>query len=99
MSGLTSLQQLQIIECQGLASLPRGMMSSLASLENLVVDGCPGIKSLPQDTKGLTTLMGLRIRRCPDLERRCEAGQGEDWHLISHIPTLMIGLSAACIIW
>jgi hypothetical protein len=61
MSGLTSLQQLQIIECQGLASLPRGMMSSLASLENLVVDGCPGIKSLPQDTKGLTTLMGLRI--------------------------------------
>ncbi|PWZ29473.1 putative disease resistance protein RGA1 [Zea mays] len=90
MSGLTSLQELLISDCPGLTSLPQGMMSGLASLEKLIVSDCPGIKFLPQDIKGLTTLMELRIRRCPDLERRCETGKGEDWHLISHIPNLRI---------
>jgi leucine-rich repeat protein SHOC2 len=79
-----------ISDCPGLTSLPQGMMSGLVSLEKLIVSDCPGIKFLPQDIKGLTTLMELWIRRCPDLEKRCETGKGEDWHLISHIPNLRI---------
>ncbi|CAD6255026.1 unnamed protein product [Miscanthus lutarioriparius] len=99
--GLTSLQELWISDCPGVASLPQGV-KCLSSLELINVNGCPGIKSLPEDIKSLTTLMELRIHRCPNLERLCERGKGEDWHLISHIPNLRIWRCAAAfhgIIW
>jgi hypothetical protein len=47
---------------------------------------------LPEWIKGLTALRKLCIHGCPEeLERRCERGKGEDWHLISHIRDIRIG--------
>jgi hypothetical protein len=58
----------------------------------LTIEDCPGITSLPEWIKGLTALRKLCIHGCPEeLERRCERGKGEDWHLISHIRDIRIG--------
>ncbi|KAL6595667.1 hypothetical protein ACP70R_048007 [Stipagrostis hirtigluma subsp. patula] len=87
---LRSLRYFRIVGLSGLTCLPQSM-GRLASLGELYIEGCPGIKSLPEWTQGLTALQGLHIWDCPDLERRCERGKGEDWHLISHIPHPFIG--------
>jgi hypothetical protein len=66
-------------------------MSGLSSLAELGIGDCPGITSLPEWIKGLTALRSLWIRGCPEVERRCERGKGEDRHLISHIRDIRIG--------
>jgi hypothetical protein len=66
-------------------------MCSLSSLVELTINNCPGITSLPEWIKGLTALRLLRIIGCPEVERQCERGKGEDWHLISHIRDIRIG--------
>ncbi|CAO2140681.1 unnamed protein product [Urochloa humidicola] len=86
---LQSLCKFSISGLSGLTCLPQSMCG-LTSLEELSIYNCPGIKSLPEGIKGLTALQRLWISRCPDLERRCERGKGEDWHLISHISHLAI---------
>jgi len=45
---------------------------------------------LPKGIKSLTALKQLWIHGCSDLVRSCEKGKGADWHLISHIPDLLI---------
>ncbi|CAN6315027.1 unnamed protein product [Urochloa humidicola] len=87
--GLTFLKELSIRNCPGLTSLPQGM-NHLASLEKLLVYWSPGIKSMPEGIKDLDALQELWIHGCPDLVMRCSQGNGEDWHLISHIPRLYI---------
>ncbi|KAJ1273941.1 hypothetical protein BS78_05G024400 [Paspalum vaginatum] len=82
--GLTALKELEIINCWEMKSLMEGI-EGLTALEKLKIITCPGIKSLPEGIKGLTALKELEIRGCPDLARRCKR-EGEDWHLISHIP-------------
>ncbi|KAJ1273954.1 hypothetical protein BS78_05G025500 [Paspalum vaginatum] len=83
-NGLTALKELEIDDCPGVVSLPEGMQD-VTSLEKLKISSCPGIKSLPGGIKCLTALKELKISDCPDLERRCDEGKGEDWHLICHI--------------
>ncbi|XP_062182281.1 disease resistance protein RGA2-like isoform X2 [Phragmites australis] len=83
---LCSLRVLVIMDLPGLSCLPQSMCR-LTSLEHLHIVYCPGIKSLPGSIKGLTALL---ICGCPDLLRRCERGKGEDWHLVSHIPQLLM---------
>ncbi|XP_062202890.1 putative disease resistance protein RGA1 [Phragmites australis] len=87
---LRSLREFRIDHLPGLTCLPQ-FMCRLSSLEKLRISNCAGIKSLPEWIKGLTALQTLWIYHCPDLQRRCERGKGEDWHLISHIPYRWIG--------
>jgi Leucine-rich repeat (LRR) protein len=87
---LCSLRKLEIIHLRGLTCLPQSICRLTTSLQELRIDGCPGIKSLPEGIKDLTALKRLTICFCPDLERRCKRGTGEDWHLISHIPDVSI---------
>ncbi|WVZ54680.1 hypothetical protein U9M48_005444, partial [Paspalum notatum var. saurae] len=85
---LTSLKKLHVGPCYGLTSLPQGM-EGLSSLEKLCIYGCERIKSLPEGIKHLTALKKFEIINCPDLATRCKRG-GEDWHLISQIPRVLI---------
>jgi hypothetical protein len=62
-------------------------MKGVFSLEKLSIERCLEIKSFPEGIKDLTALKTLRIEYCPSLARRCE---GDDWHLVSHIPDLRI---------
>ena len=87
--GLPSLQTLEISEFPEIKSLPEGI-KCLTSLQILRIDNCPGIKTLPKGIKSLTALKQLCIHGCSDLVRSCEKGKGADWHLISHIPDLLI---------
>ncbi|KAL6595681.1 hypothetical protein ACP70R_048021 [Stipagrostis hirtigluma subsp. patula] len=86
---LRSLREFDIKTLSGLTCLPQSMCR-LTSLEKITISHCPGLTSLPEWIQGLTALHVLRISGCPDLERRCESGKGQDWHLISHIPHLFI---------
>ncbi|XP_066339021.1 putative disease resistance protein RGA1 [Miscanthus floridulus] len=83
---LCSLRKLEINYLRGLTCLPQSICRLTTSLQELQIYKCPGIKSLPEGIKDLTALKQLKICFCPDLERRCKRGTGEDWHLISHIP-------------
>jgi hypothetical protein len=74
-----------------LTCLPQSLCRLATSLKELKISWCSGLKCLPEWIKSLTALQRLDIWWCPDLERRCERGTGEDWHLISHIPNLQIG--------
>ena len=38
----------------------------------------------------LTNLKHLHIAFCPNLEKRCEDGSGEEWFKIAHIPNIKI---------
>ncbi|CAL4995822.1 unnamed protein product [Urochloa decumbens] len=87
---LISLRRLDIVSLWGLTCLPQSMCR-LTSLEQITIWDCEGIKSLPEWINGLTAMQYLEIYGCPDLERRCERGKGEDWHLISCIPRRCIG--------
>jgi Leucine-rich repeat (LRR) protein len=90
LGGLRSLRKFKITGLPKLTCLPQSMCS-LSSLVELTIEYCPGITSLPEGIKGLTALRRLWISGCPEvLERRCERGKGEDWHLISHIDHILI---------
>jgi hypothetical protein len=65
-------------------------MCGLTSLEELLIWDFPGIKSLPEGIKDLTSLRKLVVWDCPDLHKRCKRRKGEDCHLISHIPALIL---------
>ncbi|KAL6653294.1 hypothetical protein ACP70R_008872 [Stipagrostis hirtigluma subsp. patula] len=89
---LGQLSSLRILEISGfpeLIGLPQSM-SQMTFLEELHIRRCPSLTNLPGWIQGLTALQQLEIYDCPDLARRCERGKGEDWHLVSHIPRLLI---------
>ncbi|CAD6258568.1 unnamed protein product [Miscanthus lutarioriparius] len=87
---LCSLRKLEITDLPERTCLPQSICRLTTSLHELTILHCPGIKSLPEGIKDLTALKQLMICFCPDLERRCKRGTGEDWHLISHIPDVYI---------
>uniref|UniRef100_A0A7N2MGR5 Disease resistance protein n=1 Tax=Quercus lobata TaxID=97700 RepID=A0A7N2MGR5_QUELO len=49
-----------------------------------------GLKSLPDEMRDLSSLQILEIRRCPELQRRCEKETGQDWDKIAHITEVYI---------
>ncbi|KAA8525112.1 hypothetical protein F0562_007024 [Nyssa sinensis] len=86
--GLQSLRRLEIDGCNKLKSLSEGLQH-LTALEKLNVYGCHELGSLPAGIQSLTKLH-LYISGCPELERRCEKGKGEDWYKIAHLPQVRI---------
>ncbi|KAL1540406.1 hypothetical protein AAHA92_24763 [Salvia divinorum] len=65
-----------------LESLP----DQLPSLNTLVVAYCPKVVLIP----ALQNLTQLTVVGCPQLERRCQRGSGEDWHKIAHVRSIYI---------
>ncbi|KAL9172054.1 hypothetical protein ABFS82_03G020200 [Erythranthe guttata] len=85
-----SLQSLKLHRLHVLSSLPE-WLDGLKCLESLDIYDCSKIASIPDSVKGMTNLRYLCVEKCSELERRCERGDGEDWHKIAHIPRLQIG--------
>lgn len=88
MRRLTSLRSINLDGCGALSLLPESL-GELAALRRLYIQCCTGLTSLPHFMRRLA-LEVLVITHNPELLRRCKEGLGEDWHLVSHIPDLML---------
>ncbi|CAL4988201.1 unnamed protein product [Urochloa decumbens] len=88
---LASLESLELIYCEALAKLPE-RIGRLSALRQLKIQGCPALRCLPQSIQRLTALQILSIAGCPALAWRYKQGAGPDWHLVSHIPLVMVSL-------
>ncbi|KAJ1688945.1 hypothetical protein LUZ63_013100 [Rhynchospora breviuscula] len=86
MKHISSLRELWFVECDSLCVLPE-WFGEVKSLKILIIWET-SLTCLPKSMKQLTALESLWIISCPELERRCECEKGEDWHLISHIPSV-----------
>ncbi|KAL2941004.1 putative disease resistance protein RGA3 [Bienertia sinuspersici] len=82
---LTTLKKLSISDLDSLIELPQDI-GNLCLLDRLYICECPKLKSLPKSLPGLTSLQSLGIKECPHLEERYKKPDGEDCHLIQHIP-------------
>ncbi|KAG8364988.1 hypothetical protein BUALT_Bualt18G0055800 [Buddleja alternifolia] len=83
------LEHLWIVRCPELKHFPESMQK-LSCLKELWISYCEGLRSLPDWLGSLQSLRSLSITGCPDLEKRCEKPNGEDWLTISHIPKIII---------
>lgn len=83
---LPALRVLWLTECNGLTVLPE-WMGQLISLQEFYVISCQNLTSLPESTSNLGVLKKLYICGCPSMVERC---QGEDAHMISHIPEVVL---------
>ncbi|KAJ6885352.1 hypothetical protein NC651_026081 [Populus alba x Populus x berolinensis] len=89
---ITTLQNLEIHDCPEVVELP-AWVENLVSLRSLTISDCQNIKSLPEGLQRLRALQHLSIRGCPELEKRCQRGNGVDWQKISHTPYIYVGSS------
>ncbi|KAL3326657.1 hypothetical protein AABB24_037379 [Solanum stoloniferum] len=64
---LTSLQSLQLFDCDGLTSLPSGVLEHCRSLEVLMVISCNNLLSLPLHMWEMPSLTYLCLSQCPKL--------------------------------
>ncbi|KDO37121.1 hypothetical protein CISIN_1g039944mg [Citrus sinensis] len=68
------------------------LSSSIVDLQNLTelyLFGCPKLKYFPE--KGLpSSLLELRISRCPLIAEKCRKDGGQYWDLLTHIPRVEI---------
>nr|XP_048329200.1 putative disease resistance protein RGA1 isoform X2 [Ziziphus jujuba var. spinosa]XP_048329201.1 putative disease resistance protein RGA1 isoform X2 [Ziziphus jujuba var. spinosa]XP_048329202.1 putative disease resistance protein RGA1 isoform X2 [Ziziphus jujuba var. spinosa]XP_048329203.1 putative disease resistance protein RGA1 isoform X2 [Ziziphus jujuba var. spinosa]XP_048329204.1 putative disease resistance protein RGA1 isoform X2 [Ziziphus jujuba var. spinosa]XP_048329205.1 putative d len=80
---LTSLQEIQIIECKNLEFV----LECVINLKKLSIVDCPKLKSLPEWIGSLET---LEIRKCPILLERCRDDIGDYWPLICNINQLIL---------
>ncbi|KAG6402574.1 hypothetical protein SASPL_134771 [Salvia splendens] len=76
------LTRLELRDLPELESLP----DHLPYLITLEVTDCPKIVTIP----ALPNLDELRVTGCPQLQRRCQRGRGEDWHKIAHVRRIYI---------
>uniref|UniRef100_A0ACD5XSF0 Uncharacterized protein n=1 Tax=Avena sativa TaxID=4498 RepID=A0ACD5XSF0_AVESA len=86
---LRSLQTLAIWRLPVLTCLPESI-GQLSALRTLSISYCRGLTSLPSSIQRLTGLQTLHMIGNPDLAKRYKQGAGKDWHLISHIPDVVI---------
>ncbi|THG07906.1 hypothetical protein TEA_021078 [Camellia sinensis var. sinensis] len=97
LANLVTLKSLKIKGCRKLESLPEEGIRGLESLQSLDIMDCPRIASLPASIQSLNKLQRIQIMFCGrELLRRCEKGQGEDWHKIAHIPEVSISQVLPC---
>nr|QVT92257.1 RGA-B1-1 [Solanum chacoense] len=73
-NNLTSLQLLQLMNCDGLISLPIGMLDQCRSLKFLSVRGCNNLVSFPLHVWEMHSLLHLCISLCPKLISVPEVG-------------------------
>ncbi|KAG5582651.1 hypothetical protein H5410_053278 [Solanum commersonii] len=84
---LTSLQNLQLWSCGGLASLPSGMLEKCQSLQNLRVNYCNNLVSFPLYAGDMPSLSHLSILQCPKLDSVLTGGL----HHLTVLKALEIG--------
>ncbi|KAJ9687396.1 hypothetical protein PVL29_016046 [Vitis rotundifolia] len=89
LQGLPSLTSLEISGLPNLMSLDGMGLQLLTSLRKLQICDGPKLQSLTEERLP-TSLSFLTIRNCPLLKDRCKFWTGEDWHLIAHIPHIVI---------
>ncbi|KAH0720498.1 hypothetical protein KY284_005528 [Solanum tuberosum] len=66
---LTSLQSFRLWNCDGLTSLPSGMLEHCRSLKSLKVFNCNNLNSFPLHFGEMPSLSYLNISQCPKLIR------------------------------
>jgi Leucine-rich repeat (LRR) protein len=86
---LTSLEYLNMSSGHALMVLPE-WIGQLSALRQLWILNFPALQYLPQSIRRLTALETLYIDGCPGLAARYKQGAGPDWHLVSHIPSVII---------
>ncbi|TMW93136.1 hypothetical protein EJD97_012109 [Solanum chilense] len=64
---LTSLQSFELLGCNGLTSLPSGMLEQCRSLRNLSVRSCNNLVSFPLHEWEMPSLSCLDLSKCPKL--------------------------------
>ncbi|XP_049410729.1 putative disease resistance protein RGA3 [Solanum stenotomum] len=64
---LTSLQSFQLQKCNGLTSLPSGMLEQCQSLQKFSVSFCNNLVSFPLHVREMPSLSYLEISQCPKL--------------------------------
>ncbi|RVW79843.1 putative disease resistance RPP13-like protein 1 [Vitis vinifera] len=89
LQGLPSLTSLTISGPPNLMSLDGMGLQLLTSLRKLQICDGPKLQSLTEERLP-SSLSFLTIRDCPLLKDRCKFWTGEDWHLIAHIPHIVI---------
>ncbi|KAG6498154.1 putative disease resistance protein RGA3 [Zingiber officinale] len=83
------LEELSIHGISNLTTLP-DWLRHLKSLRVLSLQNCSELGLLPRGLKNLPMLETFRVSNCPQLKRRCEREIGEDWPIISHLPSVHI---------
>ncbi|KAL9459551.1 hypothetical protein AB3S75_002868 [Citrus x aurantiifolia] len=63
----------------------------MPQLKKLEFERCTELKSVPEQLLRSTTLEELSIVECPILVERYKKYTGQDWSLVSHIPSIKIG--------
>ncbi|KAM0053553.1 putative leucine-rich repeat domain superfamily [Helianthus debilis subsp. tardiflorus] len=84
------LQELNIVTCPNLVSLP----GKLPKLKVLRLNECNELVSLPNEMQSFKDMNLLVILGCPKLSERCEKDIGIEWPKISHIPNIRTDLMA-----
>ncbi|XP_024038834.1 putative disease resistance protein At3g14460 [Citrus clementina] len=83
-----SLTSLSIYNFSNLERLPSSIVD-LQNLTHLYLCDCPKLKYFPE--KGLpSSLLRLRIWRCPLIKKKCRKDGGRYWDLLTHIPYVEI---------
>ncbi|KAG2708524.1 hypothetical protein I3760_05G197900 [Carya illinoinensis] len=84
---LTSLEFLQIFNCEKLASLPKKGLPP--SLQKLMIIDCKNLTSFPTNCLP-PSLLELWIAGCPDLKEWCKKERGREGSTIARIPFVML---------
>ncbi|KDO40227.1 hypothetical protein CISIN_1g002284mg, partial [Citrus sinensis] len=84
------LTQLEIFNFPNLERLSSSICDQ--NLTSLKLTNCPKLKYFPE--KGLpASLLRLEIKKCPLIEKMCRQDIGPYWHLLIHIPCVLIECS------
>ncbi|KAL2899851.1 putative disease resistance protein RGA3 [Bienertia sinuspersici] len=83
-----NLRELHVWHYSG-DEMPSKWYDGLSKLDLVGFMCCPKLKILPTSLLGLTSLRILVIINCPELENRYKKPDGEECHLIQHIPGVL----------